>query len=171
MKAGIHPNYVEATVTCACGNTFQTRSTKPTLRTDLCSVCHPFYTGEQRIVDTEGQVERFMKRMENAQSTAERASKRQIRLQKAADDRRKVEEAEAAVRAAEQEAERARRREAQERNRLQIEAAQAAMEAANIEAIGSARPEPAPAADAVPETESATDAPAAEAETTDESAS
>ena len=142
MKAGIHPNYVEATVTCACGNTFQTRSTKPTLRTDLCSVCHPFYTGEQRIVDTEGQVERFMKRMENAQSTAERASKRQIRLHKAADDRRKVEEAEAAVRAAEQEAERARRREAQERNRLQIEAAQAAMEAHNIEAIGSARPEP-----------------------------
>ena len=163
MKAGIHPNYVEATVTCACGNTFQTRSTKPTLRTDLCSVCHPFYTGEQRIVDTEGQVERFMKRMENAQSTAERASKRQIRLQKSADDRRKVEEAEAAVRAAEQEAERARRREAQERNRLQIEAAQAAMEAHNIEAIGSARPEPTPA---VTEPES-TDA-ASEADTTSE---
>ncbi len=172
MKTGIHPNYVEATVTCACGNTFQTRSTKPTLRTDLCSVCHPFYTGEQRIVDTEGQVERFMKRMENAASTAERASKRQLRLQKAADDRRKVEEAEAAVRAAEQEAERARRREAQERNRLQIEAAQAAMEAANIEAIGSARPEPAPAADAN-ETATAPDAPeaATEPETTDESAS
>ena len=50
MKPGIHPNYVEATVTCACGNTFVTRSTKPSLRTDLCNVCHPFYTGEQRIV-------------------------------------------------------------------------------------------------------------------------
>lgn len=77
MKAAIHPKYVEATVTCACGNTFQTRSTKPTLRTDLCNVCHPFYTGEQRIVDTAGQVERFMKRMEAASN---RPSKRQTRL-------------------------------------------------------------------------------------------
>jgi large subunit ribosomal protein L31 len=80
MKAGIHPNYVEATVTCACGNTFTTRSTKPTLRTDLCSVCHPFYTGEQRIVDTAGQVERFMRRMETAQAAEGRTSKRKQRL-------------------------------------------------------------------------------------------
>lgn len=79
MKPGIHPNYVEATVTCACGNTFTTRSTKPTLRTDLCNVCHPFYTGEQRIVDTAGQVERFMRRVEAAES-ANRPSKRQTRL-------------------------------------------------------------------------------------------
>ena len=79
MKAGIHPNYVEATVICACGNTFQTRSTKPTLRTDLCNVCHPFYTGEQRIVDTAGQVERFMRRVESA-AGAVRPSKRQVRL-------------------------------------------------------------------------------------------
>lgn len=78
MKAGIHPNYVETTVVCACGNTFTTRSTKPNLRTDLCSVCHPFYTGEQRIVDTAGQVERFMKRMQAAGSAA--PSKRQRRL-------------------------------------------------------------------------------------------
>lgn len=79
MKTGIHPRYVDATVTCACGNTFQTRSTKPQLRTDLCSVCHPFYTGEQRIVDTAGQVERFMRRVEAA-SGANRPSKRQVRL-------------------------------------------------------------------------------------------
>jgi len=79
MKPGIHPNYVEATVTCACGNTFVTRSTKPSLRTDLCNVCHPFYTGEQRIVDTAGQVERFMRRVEAAAS-ANRPSKRQSRL-------------------------------------------------------------------------------------------
>src|SRR4051812_12613484 len=79
MKPGIHPNYVEATVTCACGNTVTTRSTKPQLRTDLCNVCHPFYTGEQRIVDTAGQVERFMKRMEMAAATA-RPTKRQSRL-------------------------------------------------------------------------------------------
>ena len=80
MKPGIHPKYVEATVTCACGNTFTTRSTRPTLRTDLCGVCHPFYTGEQRIVDSAGQVERFMKRMENAASAERRPSKRQKRI-------------------------------------------------------------------------------------------
>jgi large subunit ribosomal protein L31 len=80
MKQGIHPNYVEATVICSCGNTFQTRSTKPELRTDLCSVCHPFYTGEQRIVDTAGQVERFTRRMERAQAAGDARSKRQRRL-------------------------------------------------------------------------------------------
>ena len=63
MKAGIHPKYVKATVICACGNTWQTMSTKEVLKTDLCSNCHPYYTGEQRIVDTAGQVERFMRRM------------------------------------------------------------------------------------------------------------
>jgi large subunit ribosomal protein L31 len=79
MKSGIHPEYVEATVTCACGNTFVTRSTKQSLRTDLCNVCHPFYTGEQRIVDTAGQVERFMRRVEAAAGSS-RQSKRQSRL-------------------------------------------------------------------------------------------
>ena len=79
MKPGIHPDYVEATVTCACGNTFVTRSTKQSLRTDLCNVCHPFYTGEQRIVDTAGQVERFMRRVEAAAGSS-RPSKRQSRL-------------------------------------------------------------------------------------------
>jgi large subunit ribosomal protein L31 len=81
MKAGIHPNYQEATVVCSCGNTFTTRSTRTNLRTDLCNVCHPFYTGEQRIVDTAGQVERFTRRMESAAATNEQRSKRQRRLQ------------------------------------------------------------------------------------------
>jgi large subunit ribosomal protein L31 len=62
MKAKIHPEYQEAKVICACGNTFTTRSTKPVLRTEVCSACHPFFTGEQRIVDTAGRVERFKKR-------------------------------------------------------------------------------------------------------------
>jgi large subunit ribosomal protein L31 len=79
MKPGIHPDYVVSTVVCACGNTFTTRSTKPLLRTDLCNVCHPFYTGEQRIVDTAGQVERFMRRVEAAAGSS-RPSKRQARL-------------------------------------------------------------------------------------------
>jgi large subunit ribosomal protein L31 len=80
MKPGIHPNYVEATVTCACGNVFTTRSTRSSLRTDLCSVCHPFYTGEQRIVDSAGQVERFMRRVENAAAGDVSQSKRQRRI-------------------------------------------------------------------------------------------
>lgn len=62
MKKGIHPEYVESTVTCSCGNTFQTRSTRPALKVDVCSACHPFYTGTQRIVDATGQVERFRRR-------------------------------------------------------------------------------------------------------------
>src|SRR5687768_13249596 len=67
MKDGIHPKYVLATVSCACGNTWQTMSTREVLKTDLCSNCHPFFTGEQRIVDTAGQVERFMRRMQRSQ--------------------------------------------------------------------------------------------------------
>jgi large subunit ribosomal protein L31 len=62
MKNDIHPAYKEAEVVCACGNTFTTRSTKPLLKVDLCSQCHPFYSGERRIVDTGGQVERFKRR-------------------------------------------------------------------------------------------------------------
>ncbi len=62
MKANIHPQYGDATVTCACGNTWKTRSTKENVHLDICSRCHPFFTGEQRIVDTAGRVERFKKR-------------------------------------------------------------------------------------------------------------
>jgi large subunit ribosomal protein L31 len=63
MKAKIHPKYYEnAKVTCLCGNTFTTGSTKPEIRVEICGKCHPFYTGEQRIVDSMGRVERFKKR-------------------------------------------------------------------------------------------------------------
>ncbi len=62
MKKGIHPEYVEATVTCACGNTFKTRSTVPEIRVEICNACHPFYTGKQKFVDTTGRVERFQKK-------------------------------------------------------------------------------------------------------------
>jgi large subunit ribosomal protein L31 len=59
MKTGIHPQYRRCMVTCACGNTFETRSTVPALHVEVCSKCHPFYTGQQRLVDTAGRVERF----------------------------------------------------------------------------------------------------------------
>ncbi len=62
MKKGIHPEYKQATVSCACGNVFQTRSSKGDIRVDICSKCHPFYTGQQRFVDTAGRVERFRKK-------------------------------------------------------------------------------------------------------------
>jgi len=63
MKAKIHPEYhLEAQVICSCGNTFTTGATKPVLRVEVCSACHPFFTGEQRIVDTEGRVERMRRR-------------------------------------------------------------------------------------------------------------
>jgi large subunit ribosomal protein L31 len=62
MKTDIHPQYVDATVTCSCGNTFTTRSTKPVLHVELCNACHPFYTGKQKLVDTGGRVERFERR-------------------------------------------------------------------------------------------------------------
>lgn len=64
MKAGIHAEYVEATISCACGNSWTTHSTKPAMHLDVCSQCHPFFTGEQRIVDTAGRVERFRRRYE-----------------------------------------------------------------------------------------------------------
>jgi large subunit ribosomal protein L31 len=62
MKTDIHPEYVVATVRCSCGNTFQTRSTKPELQVELCNECHPFYTGRQKLVDAGGRVERFERR-------------------------------------------------------------------------------------------------------------
>ena len=62
MRNGIHPEYVEAHVRCTCGNEFQTRSTKPEIHVEICSACHPFYTGRQKLVDTGGRVERFQRR-------------------------------------------------------------------------------------------------------------
>lgn len=94
MKAGIHPKYDEATVICACGNTWVTRSTKPTLRIDLCPKCHPFYTGEQRIVDTAGQVERFMRRVEAAEAKPrkKKAERRQRKLEQRSAHQRQQEQ-------------------------------------------------------------------------------
>lgn len=62
MKDKIHPEYLECTVTCACGETFKTRSTKPTIRVEICSKCHPFFTGKQKFVDAAGRVEKFTKK-------------------------------------------------------------------------------------------------------------
>jgi large subunit ribosomal protein L31 len=66
MKDKIHPKYSEATITCACGNVVQTRSTRGSYTVDICANCHPFYTGRQKILDTAGRVERFRKKYERA---------------------------------------------------------------------------------------------------------
>ena len=79
MKPNIHPEYNEITVHCACGNTFQTRSTSKELHLDICSNCHPFFTGRQKLIDTEGRVERFNKKFgvqtSEQRKTAEKAAK------------------------------------------------------------------------------------------------
>ncbi|MCX8030000.1 MAG: 50S ribosomal protein L31 [Thermodesulfovibrionales bacterium] len=62
MKEKIHPEYHKVTVTCACGETFETGSTRKSIRVDICSKCHPYFTGKQKIIDTEGRVERFKKK-------------------------------------------------------------------------------------------------------------
>lgn len=62
MKVGIHPEYVETTITCACGEVIQTRSTRPQVRVEVCSKCHPFFTGKQKLVDPAGRVERFQRK-------------------------------------------------------------------------------------------------------------
>ncbi len=74
MKTDIHPDYVLAAVHCACGNEFTTRSTKSELRVEVCSECHPFYTGKQKLIDTGGRVERFQRKLEKAQK-AKQASR------------------------------------------------------------------------------------------------
>ena len=79
MKEGIHPKYDEVEVRCACGNTFRTRSTKSELHLEICAACHPFFTGRQKLIDTEGRVERFNKKFgaqtSEQRKTAEKAAK------------------------------------------------------------------------------------------------
>ena len=76
MKTGVHPEYFQATVTCSCGNTFVTGSTVPELRVELCSECHPFFTGTQKLVDTGGRVERFQKRYAKSSAAKSKAAKK-----------------------------------------------------------------------------------------------
>ena len=73
MRSDIHPNYTTATAHCSCGSEFQTRSTVSELRVELCNVCHPFFTGKQRLVDTGGRVERFQRRYGDRKKGAPKA--------------------------------------------------------------------------------------------------
>jgi large subunit ribosomal protein L31 len=87
VKPGIHPKYYEVEARCACGNTFKTRSTKPELHLEICNQCHPFFTGRQKLIDTEGRIERFTKRF--GAQTAE-GRKRATKAAKAAKTKKKT---------------------------------------------------------------------------------
>jgi large subunit ribosomal protein L31 len=73
MKAEIHPKYDTITVSCSCGNEFETKSTAENIKTEICSACHPFYTGKAKVLDTEGRVERFYRKYGKKEETAETA--------------------------------------------------------------------------------------------------
>lgn len=108
MKKGIHPEYAESTVVCSCGNTFKTRSTSPELRVELCSQCHPFYTGKQKFVDAGGRVQRFSDKFGKAANVvaeheaAEKAARVKLHEEslQAARDAKASKEAERVARAA-----------------------------------------------------------------------
>jgi len=82
MKEGIHPKYVESSVTCACGSAFKTRSTKPVIKLDICSACHPFFTGKQKLVDSAGMVDRFKKKYKEVKVSTARVKKVKLTFRK-----------------------------------------------------------------------------------------
>ncbi|MBI5428759.1 MAG: 50S ribosomal protein L31 [Nitrospinae bacterium] len=74
MKEGIHPKYVEATIKCACGSEVKTHSTKPDVHVEICSNCHPFFTGKQKLIDTAGRIEKFQRKYAKKQAAPEEAA-------------------------------------------------------------------------------------------------
>lgn len=84
MKKDVHPPYQECVVTCACGNTFKTRSTKKEIRVEICSQCHPFFTGKQKFIDSAGRVEKFKKKYGETQDVKTRKAARAAKSVKAA---------------------------------------------------------------------------------------
>ncbi len=84
MKPGIHPKYQEVEARCACGNTFKTRSTKSELHLEICNQCHPFFTGRQKLIDTEGRVERFTKRFGTQTAAARKEASKATKAAKTA---------------------------------------------------------------------------------------
>ena len=91
MKKGIHPEYVDATITCICGNVIKTRSTKPVIKVEICSACHPFYTGMQKLVDTAGRVERFSKKYKKTEGKTVRKVSKQTERKLSRISKKKVE--------------------------------------------------------------------------------
>ncbi len=151
MKKGIHPDYVETTVVCSCGNTFKTRSIKPEIRVEICSACHPFYTGQQKFVDTGGRVQRFADKFGAADKlVAEReAAKKAQRAAEiaAAEEKRKAEKEKKAAEKAKRAEEYAKKAAEEEARKAALEAKEAAKAEAEIEKEAEAEVEAQTAAD------------------------
>ena len=152
MKTKIHPEYVTSLVHCACGNSFETRSTKPDLHVEICSNCHPFFTGQQRIVDTAGRVERFAKRLEKSEAVKATVKPKKPKKAMFEIDTKAVLAAEAAA-AADAEARAARAQARAERAQAASPAEPAAESAADREAPAApeSSPEPETGAETPPE--------------------
>lgn len=145
MKPDIHPEYVDCTVRCSCGNTFQTRSTKPEIRIDICNECHPFFTGTQKLIDTGGRVQRFTDKFGAArENIAAREAEKKAAAKAATAEAEAAKKAEREKKAAAK-AERAAKYAAEAAKKAEAEAAAAA--AAEAEAPA-AEPEAAEAAEA-----------------------
>ena len=159
MKKDIHPEYMECTVICSCGNTFKTRSTKPELKVDICNECHPFFTGQQKFVDTGGRVQRFENRFGNAKDVlqAKAAEKKAARAKEL-----EAIEAERKAKAEEKAAEKEKRVKAYE--------AKAKKEAEKKAAEEAEKAEEKPAEEANTEDSNAEEKPAEEAKTEDSKA-
>ena len=128
MQQGIHPDYHPVEVTCSCGNTFVTRATVPEIRVELCNECHPFYTGQQKFVDTGGRVQRFADKFGGAaQAALEREAAKKAERQKAAEEAAAKKAAEREAKAAEK-AKRAAKYAAEAAKKAEEEAAQAPAE-------------------------------------------
>jgi large subunit ribosomal protein L31 len=97
VKEGIHPAYKDVDVRCACGNTFKTRSTKPELHLEICSACHPFFTGRQKLIDTEGRVERFSKKFGAQTSEQRKTAAKAVKAAKAATAKKTTKSAKASA--------------------------------------------------------------------------
>lgn len=125
MKNNIHPEYVDCTVRCTCGNEFQTRSTKAELRVDICSACHPFFTGTQKLIDTGGRVQRFTNKFGSArEQIAAREAEKKAAKAAAAAEREAARQAEREAKAAEK-----AKRAAEYAKKAEAEEAKAAAEA------------------------------------------
>lgn len=165
MKTDIHPNYVDATIVCSCGNTVATRSTKPDISVEICSNCHPFYTGKQKLMDTGGRLARFQAKLETVggeDAAASKKKKASVRTFTPAVDP-KVLAAKAARAEAKALEDAKRRKEAEEAAKAEAEAKKAAKEQADAEATVAAGEPGAEAATDAPEAAEQPEAPAEDA--------
>jgi len=173
MKTDIHPNYVDATIVCSCGHTVETRSTKEHISVEICSNCHPFYTGKQKLMDTGGRLARFQAKLETVDADAAPSKKKKANVRTftpAVDP--KVLAAKAARAEAKALEDAKRKKEAEEAEKVARAEAKAAKEQAAAEAAAApaadADADAAPADDAAPVEETASDAPAEEAAPVDD---